>query len=92
MYAPLKVPAAIAAANKFFDDLIALIDPDDQLPLLRPQVEDYRWETLNHAGMLSTQNQLRGFLGGLVAAGAVSPEQGHALSQRLVKDRDAGWL
>lgn len=90
MYEPLKDPAAITAANQFFDDLVALAGPDNQLPLLRPQVEDYRWETLNHSGHPMTRHQLNGFLAGLVVAGALSSEQGHALSQRL--NHATGWL
>lgn len=92
MYEPLTDPAAKAAANQYFDDLIALADPDAALPLLRPQVEDFRFEALNHAGMLRTQNQLRGFLWGLMVAGALMPEQMSDLSQRLDRGRDAGWL
>lgn len=92
MYEPLKESAAITAANQFFDDLLALADPDNQLPLLRPQVEEYRWETLNHSRHPMTRNQLNGFLGGLVVAGVLSPEQGHALSQRLNQGHSAGWL
>ncbi|MGK8710152.1 hypothetical protein ACRS5L_27555 [Metapseudomonas otitidis] len=92
MYEPLKDSAAITAANQFFDDLVALADPDNGLPLLRPQVEEYRWETLNHSRHPMTRNQLHGFLGGLVVAGALSPEQGHALSQRLNQGHSAGWL
>lgn len=92
MYEPLKDPAAITAANQFFDDLVALADPDNQLPLLRPQIEDYRWETLNHGGHPTTRNQLHGFLGGLMVAGTLSPEQIHALSQRLNQGHAAGWM
>lgn len=92
MYDPLKDPAAITAANQFFDDLVALADPDNRLPLLRPQVEEYRWETLNHSGHPMTRNQLNGFLGGLVVAGVLSPEQGHTLDQRLNRGNAAGWL
>ncbi|WP_263596709.1 hypothetical protein [Pseudomonas fluorescens] len=40
--------------------------------------------------MLSTQNQLRGFLSGLVVAGTLSTEQGRELS--LHRGSDAGWL
>ena len=92
MYEPLKDPAAITAANQFFDDLVALADPEHQLPLLRPQVEDYRWETLNHSGHPMTRDQLHGFLSGLMVAGTLSPEQIHALSQRLNKGQAAGWM
>ena len=63
-----------------------------QLPLLRPQVEDYRWETLNHSGHPMTRDQLHGFLSGLMVAGTLSPEQIHALSQRLNKGQAAGWM
>ena len=92
MYEPLKDPATITAANQFFDDLVALADPDNQLPLLRPQIEDYRWETLNHSGHPMTRNLLHGFLAELMVAGALSPEQTHALSQRLHQGQAAGWL
>lgn len=92
MYEPLTDPAAIEAANQFFDDLIALADFKAQLPLLRPQVEAFRVEALTYAGMLSTQNQLRGFLWGLVVAGVLNPNQGHELNQRLDMGRQAGWL
>jgi len=92
VYEPLTDPVAIASANQFFNDLIALADFDAQLPLLRPQVEDFRFEALTHAGMLSTQNQLRGFMWGLIVAGALTPEQGHEFSQRLDVGRQAGWL
>lgn len=92
VYEPLKDPAAITAANQFFDDLVALADPDNQLPLLRPQVEDYRWETLNHSGHPMTRDQLHGFLSGLMVAGTLSPEQIHTLSQRLNKGQAAGWM
>lgn len=92
MYEPLTDPAAKAAANQYFDDLIALADPDAELPQLRPVVEDLRFEVLNHAGMLRTQNHLRGFLWGLMVAGALTPEQARDLSQRLDRGRDAGWL
>jgi hypothetical protein len=83
MYEPLNDPAAIEAVNQFFNDLIAVADFEAQLPLLRPQVEDFRFEVLNHAGMLSTQNQLRGFLSGLTVAGKLTPQQGRDFSQRL---------
>lgn len=92
MYEPLTDPAAKAAANQYFDDLIALVDPAAGLPHLRPVVEDFRFEALNHAGMLATQNKLRGFLWGLMAAGALTSEQARDLSQRLDRGRDAGWL
>lgn len=92
MYEPLRAPAAITAANQFFDDLIALADPDNVLPLLRPQVEDYRWETLNHSGHPTTRNQLHGFLGGLMVTGTLSPEHIHALSQRINQGNAAGWM
>lgn len=92
MYEPLKDPAAIAAANLYFDDLIALADPEAALPHLRPQVEDFRFEALNRAGMLRTQNQLRGFLWGLMVAGALTAEQMSAMSQRLDSGSANGWL
>ena len=92
MYEPLVDPAAISAVNQYFNDLIAIADADEQLPFLRPQVEDFRFEVLNHNGMLSIQNQLRGFLWGLLVAGVLSPEQGRELSQRLEVGRQAGWL
>lgn len=92
MYEPLKDQAAIDAANLYFDDLIALVDPAAALPYLRPQVEDFRFEALNHAGMLRTQNQLRGFLWGLMVAGALTAEQMSAMSQRLDNGRANGWL
>ncbi|PXX54658.1 hypothetical protein SAMN05660489_05695 [Pseudomonas sp. LAMO17WK12:I10] len=92
MYEPLTDPAARVAVNQYFDDLIALADPEGALPLLRPQVEDFRFEALNHAGMLRTQNQLHGFLWGLMVAGALTPEQARDLSLRLDRGRDAGWL
>lgn len=92
MHKPLNGPVAIEAANQYFDDLIALADPDAALPLLRPQVEAFRFEALNHSGLLSTQIQLRGFLWGLVVAGTLSRAQGRDLSQRLDVGRQAGWL
>jgi hypothetical protein len=92
MYEPLNDPAAIDAVNQFFNDLIAVADFEARLPLLRPQVEDFRFEALTHAGMLSTQNQLRGFLWGVTVAGTLTPEQGHDFSQRLDTGRQAGWL
>ena len=92
MYEPLKDSAAITAANQFFDDLVALADPDNQLPLLRPQVEDYRWETLNHSGHPMTRDHLHGFISGLMVAGTLSSEQTLALSQRLHKGKAAGWM
>lgn len=92
MYQPLKVPTAIDAVNQFFNDLVALADGDEQLPHLRPQVEDYRFEALTHAGMRRTQDQLRGFLCGLVVAGTLTPEQGAAFGQRLNAGCQAGWL
>ncbi|TWC12036.1 hypothetical protein FBY06_14040 [Pseudomonas sp. SJZ085] len=92
MYEPLTDPAAKAAANQYFDDLIALVDPAAVLPQLRPVLEDLRFETLNHAGMLRTQNHLRGFLWGLMVAGTLTPAQMSEMSQRLDRGRDAGWL
>lgn len=92
MYEPLNDPAAIEAVNQFFNDLIAVADFEARLPLLRPQVEDFREETLIHAGMLRTQNQLRGFLWGLTVAGTLTPEQCRDFSQRLDAGRQAGWL
>lgn len=92
MYEPLTDPAAIAAANQYFDDLIAQADTAAALPHLRPVVEDLRSEALTHAGMLSTQNQLRGFLWGLMAAEALTAEQARTMSQRLDNGRAAGWL
>ncbi|TKJ79340.1 hypothetical protein PspCFBP13509_11530 [Pseudomonas sp. CFBP13509] len=92
MYERLTDPAAIDSANRYFNDLIALADPAEQLPFLRPQVEDFRFEVLNHNGMLSIQNQLRGFLWGLLVAGVLTPEQGRDLSQRLEVGRQTGWL
>ncbi|QUW66194.1 hypothetical protein KFQ04_01170 [Pseudomonas synxantha] len=92
MYEPLTDPAAIAAANQYFDDLIAQADPAGALPHLRPTVEGLRDEALTHAGMLRTQNQLRGFLWGLMVAEALTTEQARTLSQRLDNGRAAGWL
>lgn len=92
MYEPLNDPADIDAVNRFFNDLIALADFEARLPLLRPEVEDIRFEALTHAGMPSTQHQLRGFLSGLVVTGTLTPEQGHKFSQRLNAGRKAGWL
>ncbi|OIN49179.1 hypothetical protein BLL37_02840 [Pseudomonas azotoformans] len=92
MYESLKDPTAIAAANLYFDDLIALADPAAALPHLQPQVKDFRFEALNHAGMLRTQNQLRGFLWGLMVAGALTAEQMNAMSQRLDSGRANVWL
>ncbi|NNB17985.1 hypothetical protein [Pseudomonas fragi] len=92
MYEPLQDPAAIDAVKLFFTDLVTTADPEEQLPHLRPQVEDFLFEALTHSGMLSTQNQLRGFLWGLTVAGALTPEQGHELSRRLDAGRQAGWL
>lgn len=92
MFEPLTDPASKAAANQYFDDLIALVDPTSALPQLRPVVEDFRFETLNHAGMQRTQNHLRGFLWGLMVAGALTPEQMSDMSQRLDRGRDARWL
>lgn len=45
MLEPLQGVATIAATNQFFDDLCRLVDAREELPLLRPQVEAYRWET-----------------------------------------------
>ncbi|WP_039011061.1 hypothetical protein [Pseudomonas brassicacearum] len=92
MYEPLTDPAAKAAANQYFDDLIALVDPAAALPQLRPVVEDFRFEALNHTGMQRTQNQLRGFLWGLMVAGALTTDQMSDMSLRLDRGRDAGWL
>nr|WP_290467298.1 hypothetical protein [Pseudomonas fluorescens] len=92
MYEPLTDPAAIAAANQYFDDLIALADPPAALPHLRPVVEDLRSEALTHAGMLRTQNHLRGFLWGLMVAEALTAEQARTMTQRLDSGRAAGWL
>lgn len=92
MFEPLQDPAAIEAVNQFFNDLVAVADFDEQLPQLRPQVEDFRFEALTHAGMLSTQHQLRGFLWGLMVAGTLTAEQGHDFSLRLDAGRRAGWL
>lgn len=52
-----------------------MADPGADSPLLRPQVEDLRFEALTHAGMFSTQNQLRGFMCDLMVAGTLTPEQ-----------------
>ncbi|MDD1946632.1 hypothetical protein [Pseudomonas carnis] len=61
MLEPLQGVATIAATNQFFDDLCRLVDAREELPLLRPQVEAYRWETLHHAGMVNTYHQIQGF-------------------------------
>ena len=92
MYERLNDPVAIDAVNQFFNDLISVADSGQQLPHLRPQVEDFRFEALTHSGMRRTQDQLRGFLSGLVVAGALTPEQGSALGQRLNAACKAGWL
>lgn len=92
MYEPLTDPAAIAAANQYFDDLIALADPAGALAHLRPTVEGLREEALTHAGMLRTQNHLRGFVWGLMVAEALTVEQARSLSQRLDDGRASGWL
>ncbi|WP_433770937.1 hypothetical protein [Pseudomonas putida] len=92
MPASVTDSVAIETVNQYFDDLIALADPEAVLPLLRPQVEAFRYEALNHPGLLSTLNRLRGFLWGLVVAGVLSRGQGRDLSQRLDAGRHAGWL
>jgi hypothetical protein len=92
MYEPLNDPAAIDAVNLFFDDLIEAADSAQRLPHLRPQVEDYRFEALNHAGMRRTQDQLRGFVSGLLVADVLTPEQGRAFGLRMQAGCKAGWL
>lgn len=92
MYEPLNDPADIEKVNQFFNDLIAVADFEARLPLLRPEVEDFRFEAMTHAGMPSKQNQLRGFLSGLVVSGAMTPEQGHEFIRRLDAGLKAGWL
>ena len=91
MYESLQVIAAIAAANQFFDDLCRLVDAREELPLLRPQVEAYRWKALNHAGAVNTYHQMRGFLCGLMVSEILDVEQGRHLHQRLENSYDGGW-
>lgn len=92
MFRALKDPAAIAAANQYFDDLIALVDPATALPHLRPTVEDFRYETLHCPDMLRTPHHLRGFLWGLMAADKLTLGQMNELTQRLDHSRIVGWL
>ena len=91
MYERLVDPAAVAAANRFFDDLIGLADPEEDLADLRPQVEDFRFEVMTNAGMPSTLNQLRGFIWGLTVARRLSADQCRQLTLRLDKGKDGGW-
>ncbi|MQT62652.1 hypothetical protein GHO42_05975 [Pseudomonas sp. FSL R10-0056] len=79
------------ATNQFFDDLCRLVDPREDLPLLRPQVEAYRWEALHHAGMVNIYHQMQGFLCGLMVSEVLDIEQGRHLNQRLENCHDGGW-
>ena len=54
MDTPLTDPMAIAMANQFFDDLIALTDEHHALAQLLPTINDFRYETLNYPDMLRT--------------------------------------
>lgn len=83
---------AIYTANAFFDDLLIMVDPDHQMPLLRPQVEDYRWEVMNLHGNPSTTLQLSGFVCALVVTGLLSDDQARDLMQRLTMGHESGWL
>ncbi|WP_434673735.1 hypothetical protein [Pseudomonas sp. R1-15] len=92
MYEPLQDPAAIETLHRFFNDLIAVAGVGAPWPLLRPEVENFREEALNYAGMPRTQDKLRGFLCGLKVTGALTPEQAREFTQRVNAGRQDGWL
>ncbi len=89
---PLIDRAAIAAAHQFYDDIIALADPGVELPNLRPVIDAYRAQTLKEPCLLQQLNDMRGFLTGLMVAGALSVEQADDLKTRLDKGHDMRWL
>lgn len=89
---PLTDPVALAAANRFYDDIIAWADPGVALPELRPVTEAYRAQTLEDPCLMQQLNDMRGFLTGLMVAGALSIEQADDLKTRLDKGHDTRWL
>lgn len=92
MDTPLTGPMAIAMANQFFDDLIALTDEHHALAQLLPTINDFRYETLNYPDMLRTACHMRGFLLGLRVAELLTGDQMNAMNQRLERSHNAGWL
>lgn len=89
---PLIDPVAIASANQFYDDVIALADPGVELPNLRPVIEIHRAQSLEDACLMQSLNFMRGFLTGLMVAGALSFEQADDLKARLDRGHDTRWL
>lgn len=92
MYQLLTDPGAVDSANAFFEKLLLTIDPDKHLPMFQSQVEDYRWEILNHSRHPSTTLQLHGFVCALIVIGALSADDSFDLTKCLSEGHQAGWL
>ena len=89
---PLIDPVAVASANQFYDDIISLAAPGIELPDLRAVIEIYRAQSPQDACLVQSLNFMRGFLTGLMVAGALSFEQADDLKARLDRGHDTRWL
>lgn len=87
----LTDPTAIQNVNKYLTDLFALVDLQGEFPLLRPQIERFRFDFFRNTETLDTKNQLSGFLQGLMVAGILTVEQGRTMHERLEISFRLGW-
>lgn len=92
MHEYLTDAGAVHSANAFFDQLLLAVDPDEHLSMFQSQVEDYRWEVLNHSRHPATTLQLHGFVCALIVTGALSVDHSFDLTKGLSEGHQAGWL